>query len=232
MSVSSSVGAPAGGGSERLRIRQELLRAGLIAVIRTRDARRLPAIGRALSAGGVRVLEVTLTIPGALDVIRALREDDGVASTCLVGAGTVLDDTSAEAAIAAGAQFVVSPVLCDPVMDACRRRDVFVVPGAFSPTEIWTAAHRGADAVKLFPASALRPAFVRDLLAPLPHLCLIPTGGVTLDNAADWLRAGAAAVGVGSALVDPELVAGDRMTELTHRAQRFAARVAEARRCG
>src|SRR5262249_19533783 len=155
-------------------------------------ADRLRAVVDALVDGGVRILEVTMTVPGAVDLIRALAP--ALPAEFLIGAGTVLDAVTAGRVIDAGAQFVVSPILKPQLIAACHEHDIVVMPGCFSPTEIHTAWDAGADFVKVFPATALGPTFFKDVRGPLPSIKLIPTGGVTLDNAGDWIRAGAAAV--------------------------------------
>ncbi|HEV8265754.1 MAG TPA: bifunctional 4-hydroxy-2-oxoglutarate aldolase/2-dehydro-3-deoxy-phosphogluconate aldolase [Gemmatimonadales bacterium] len=205
-----------------------MLESGVIAVVRVREAVPLRAAAQALAAAGVGSCEITLTTPGALDAIAELTADGGVPG-CAVGAGTVLDERAARDAIAAGAQFVVSPTLEAAVLQVCRSRDVPCMPGAFTPTEILTAWRAGASCVKVFPASAVGPGYIRDLLAPLPFLRLVPSGGVSLDNAGDWIRAGAAAVSVGSALITAALLRPESAAELTRRARAFAAQVAEAR---
>jgi len=147
----------------------------------------------------------------------------------LLGAGTVVDAETARLAILAGAQFVVSPVLRPEMIEVCHRHDVAAIPGCFSPTEILTAWEAGADVVKVFPATSLGPAYFKDLRGPLPHIKLMPTGGVTIDNAADWIRAGAVAVGVGTALVDPKAVAAGDYRAITANACRIVANVRVAR---
>jgi 2-dehydro-3-deoxyphosphogluconate aldolase/(4S)-4-hydroxy-2-oxoglutarate aldolase len=175
----------------------------------------------------VRAIEVTMTVPNAVRLIEELAPTlpEGV----LLGAGTVTDGATARAVIDAGAQFVVSPVFRRDVVDACRERDVAVAPGCFSPTEILEAHEYGADVVKVFPATALGPQFIKDVRAPLPQLKLMPTGGVTLDNAGDWIRAGAVAVGVGSALLDAAAIEAGRFDAITRNAERIVASVAGAR---
>jgi 2-dehydro-3-deoxyphosphogluconate aldolase/(4S)-4-hydroxy-2-oxoglutarate aldolase len=200
---------------------------GVVAVIRMRDAGRLRDVVDAIADGGVRAIEVTMSVPGAIAVIAELAPT--LPSTILFGAGTVTDAATARAVIDAGAQFVVSPVFRRDVIDACHERDVAVAPGCFSPTEIFDAHEYGADIVKVFPATALGPAYLKDLRAPMPQLRLMPTGGVTLDNAGDWIRAGAVAVGVGSALVDVQAVEDGRLDVLANNARRIVASVASAR---
>jgi len=198
------------------------LDAGVIAVIRL--DRRLPApLAHALVEGGIPVLELTLTTPGALDSIAEL-----VASlpACLIGAGSVLDASQAGAAIGAGARFCVGPAFDAGASALCAERAIPYIPGAFTPTELLQAHRSGASAIKLFPARVLGPAGLRELLAPLPFLKLVPSGGVTLANAGDWLRAGAAAVSVGSALLDRADLSPESLTE---RARALVAAVQGAR---
>ncbi len=204
-----------------------LLDSGVIAVVRMAETAGLRAAARALAAGGVGAVEITLTTPGAIEAIAELVSDGELG--CVVGAGTVLDQAAARGVIDAGARFVVSPTLNPAVIRLCRERDIPCMPGAFTPTEILEAWRAGAPLVKLFPAAAVGPGYLRDLLAPLPFVRLVPSGGVTLENAADWIRAGAAAVSVGSALVSAALVAGESTAELTARARSFVERVAQAR---
>jgi 2-dehydro-3-deoxyphosphogluconate aldolase / (4S)-4-hydroxy-2-oxoglutarate aldolase len=202
--------------------------AGVVAVIRMRDATRLHAVVSAISDGGVRALEVTMTVPDAVDLIRELAS--ALPAGFLVGAGTVLDPETAGRVIKAGAQFVVSPVFRPSVIDACHAKGVAVMPGCFTPTEILSAWEAGADIVKVFPATALGPGFFKDLRGPLPQVKLMPTGGVTVENAGDWIRAGAAAVGVGTALIDAKAVAAGDYDVLRTRAERIVANVNAARK--
>jgi 2-dehydro-3-deoxyphosphogluconate aldolase/(4S)-4-hydroxy-2-oxoglutarate aldolase len=200
---------------------------GVVAVIRMRDARKLRSVIDALAEGGVRAIEVTMTVPTAVSLIGELAPTlpDGF----LLGAGTVTDAATARAVIEAGARFVVGPVFRRDVMDACREQDVAVAPGCFSPTEILDAYEYGADIVKVFPATALGPQFIKDIRAPLPQLKLMPTGGVTLDNAGEWIRAGAVVVGVGSALLDAAAIENGRLEVITANARRIVASVESAR---
>jgi 2-dehydro-3-deoxyphosphogluconate aldolase/(4S)-4-hydroxy-2-oxoglutarate aldolase len=208
-------------------IARQIEEVGVVAVIRLRDAGKLRAVVDALADGGARVLEVTMTVPGAVDLIRQLAPalPDGF----LLGAGTVTDPPTARAVIEAGAAFVVGPVFRPDVIAACHERDVPAIPGCFSPTEILDAHDAGADIVKVFPATMLGPHFLKDIRAPLPHLKLMPTGGVTLENAGDWIRAGAVAVGVGSALVDASAIESGRFNVITANARRLIENVAAAR---
>jgi 2-dehydro-3-deoxyphosphogluconate aldolase / (4S)-4-hydroxy-2-oxoglutarate aldolase len=200
---------------------------GIVAVIRLKDPARVRGVVDALAAGGVRALEVTMTVPRAVDLIRELAPTmpDGF----LLGAGTVTDAATAHAVIDAGAAFIVGPVFRPEVIAACHDRDVPAIPGCFSPTEILAAHEAGADIVKVFPATALGPTFIRDVRAPLPQVKLMPTGGVTIENAGEWIRAGAAAVGVGSALLDSRAIESGRFEVITANAQRVVANVAAAR---
>ena len=182
-----------------------VLDCGLVAVVRAPDPTHLLNVIKALAEGGVCVAEVTLTVPNALDVIRAAKADLG--NRVLLGAGTVLDPETARAAILAGAEFLVSPTVNLDVIKLARRYDKLVFPGAFTPTEILAAWEAGADVVKVFPAEVLGPAFFKAMRGPLPQVRLMPTGGVDLNTAGDFLRAGACCLGVGSQLVDPKAVA-------------------------
>lgn len=193
--------------------------AAAIAVIRLDTAADSIAVGESLLKGGVSVLEVTLTSPNALELIAGLA--DGLGDRAIVGVGSVLNADMARSAADAGARFFVSPVLVPEVIEFAHEQDAPVCAGAFSPTEIQTAYTLGADLVKVFPADVLGMSYFKSVRAPMPHLRLVPTGGVNLDNAGDWLKAGAAAVGVGSALVDKRAVAEGDYATLTTNAQRL-----------
>ena len=197
-----------------------------VAVVRTDSPDAMVELARALLAGGVSCIEITLTVPGALDAIRRVAEDlaqDADAPEVLIGAGSVLDAHQAEAAIEAGARYVVSPVFKREIVEAAHGLDAAAMPGCFTPTEILTATEAGADVVKVFPADALGMAFFRGVLAPMPHLRLMPTGGVSLTNADGWVAAGAVAVGVGSALVDKRAVAAGDWATITANARTLRA---------
>jgi len=199
----------------------------VVAVIRLDDPDKLRSVIEALAEGGVRVIEVTMTVPRAIELIAQVAgsaHDD-----VMIGAGTVLDAATARQAIDAGARFVVSPVFRREVLAACHERGVPAMPGCFTPTEILDAWDAGADIVKVFPSTALGPTFIKDVGAPLPQVKLMPTGGVSIDNAADWLRAGAVAVGIGSALVDAAAVKAGDFASLTRRAEQIMASVNEVR---
>lgn len=198
----------------------ELIReTGIIAIMRAQNPERLVQAAEAIWAGGVRVIEVTMTTPGALQVIGAATEQFG--QTVLFGAGSVLDAETARAAILSGAGFVVSPTLSLDVIRMCRRYSIPVLPGCFTSSEALTAWEAGADMIKLFPASLGGPHLIKALLAPLPQLQIVPVGGVDLTNAADYARSGAVALGVGGSLVNQKLLDAADMSELTRRAAAF-----------
>jgi 2-dehydro-3-deoxyphosphogluconate aldolase/(4S)-4-hydroxy-2-oxoglutarate aldolase len=205
----------------------QIERCGVVAVIRLQDPDRLKSVIDALRAGGVTALEVTMTVPRAIQLIEAIAPSlpDGV----VIGAGTILDAETARAAILAGARFIVGPVFNRAVIEVCHRYDVAVMPGCFTPTEILAAWEAGADVVKVFPATALGPSYFKDIRGPMPQLRLMPTGGVSLENTADWITAGAVAVGVGTALVDGKAVAAGDYAAITARATRFVDAVRRAR---
>ena len=197
----------------------------IVAVLRLDDPANAGAVVDALVAGGVRVIEVTMTVPNAIELIAELA--NARSTDVLIGAGTVVDTGTAARAIDAGAKFVVSPVFRPAVMAECHRLGLPAFPGCFTPTEILNAWDAGADIVKVFPATGLSPTYFRDILAPLPQLKLMPTGGVSIDNAAGWLRAGAVAVGIGSALVDAAAVRSGDLAAITRNATRLVASVHE-----
>jgi 2-dehydro-3-deoxyphosphogluconate aldolase / (4S)-4-hydroxy-2-oxoglutarate aldolase len=213
--------------SRRAALTAQIEMLGVVAVIRLKDPAKLRAVVDAMAEGGVRALEVTMTVPRAIELIRELAP--ALPAGFLLGAGTVIDPVTARVVIDAGASFVVSPVFRPDVIAACHDRDVPAMPGCFSPTEILAAHECGADIVKVFPATMLGPQFIKDVRAPLPQVKLMPTGGVTLDNAGDWIRAGAVAVGLGSALVDVAAIDGNRWDVITANARRVVASVAAAR---
>ena len=205
-----------------------LIRAtGVIAIMRAQSSDQLIAAADAIKTGGVRVIEVTMTTPGALDVIAEATRRYG--EDVLFGAGSVLDAETARAAILAGAGFVVAPTLNLAVIALCNRYSIPVMPGCFTPTEMLTAWEAGADMVKLFPAEIGGPALIKAIRAPLPQLEIVPVGGVTLDTAVDFIRNGAAALGVGSSLVNQKLLDTGDMAELTWRAARFIEEVKKGR---
>ncbi len=207
---------------------QRIRATGLIPVVRAESADLAMRAVEAIKAGGVDVLEVTMTVPGAIDVIAKLAATFG--AEVVIGAGTVLDPDTANKCVQAGAQFIVSPALNEETISFCRRNDVGVFPGALTPTEVVRAWNAGADAVKVFPAGAVGGAsYLRALKAPLPQIELVPTGGVSLKTAADFIKAGAMALGVGADLVDTKALREGRDEVITERAREFLEIVCEAR---
>ena len=204
----------------RERITRAIEDCGVVAIIRLKDPGKLRGVVDALAEGGLRALEITMTVPRAIELIAEIAPT--LPSGFLLGAGTVLDVQTARRAIDAGAQFLVSPVFRAELIEAGHAQDVPVMPGCFTPTEILAAWDAGADLVKVFPATALGPGYLKDVRAPLPQVKLMPTGGVTVDNAGDWIRAGAVAVGVGSALLDGNVVDNARRIVANVRAARDA----------
>ena len=200
---------------------------GIIAIMRAQSSSQLISAADAIKAGGVRVIEVTMTTPGALDVIAAASQKYG--AEVLFGAGSVLDAETARAAILAGADFIVAPTLNLDVIALCNRYSVPVMPGCYTPTEALTAWEAGADMIKLFPASFGGPGLIKAMRAPLPQLEIVPVGGVNLDTAASFIQAGAAAMGVGSSLIDQKLLDSGDMEALTDRANAFIQAVRLAR---
>jgi 2-dehydro-3-deoxyphosphogluconate aldolase/(4S)-4-hydroxy-2-oxoglutarate aldolase len=200
---------------------------GLIAIMRAASSDQLLQAADAIREGGVRAIEVTMTTPGALEVIAEARKRYG--AEVLFGAGTVLDPETGRAAILAGAQFVVAPTLNLGLIELCRRYSIPVMPGAYTPTEALTAWQAGADIVKIFPADVGGPGYLKAIRAPLPQLKLCPVGGVDLDTAAEFIRSGAACLGVGSALINQKLLDSGDFGELTRRAVRFREEVEKGR---
>lgn len=193
---------------------------GLIPVLRAKSASQAHAVVRAMMEGGVKVVEVTMTVPGAIDLLRDLKHEYG--SDLLLGSGTVTTPEEAAATIAAGAEFVVSPSLHPDVIEVTREHGKVSIPGALTPTEVITAWRAGADYVKIFPCSAMGGAsYLKSLLAPFPHLMLIPTGGVTLQTAESFLKAGARALGVGSDLVNLQAIDNGTPEAITHIARAY-----------
>jgi 2-dehydro-3-deoxyphosphogluconate aldolase/(4S)-4-hydroxy-2-oxoglutarate aldolase len=200
---------------------------GVVAVIRLQDPNKLQGVVAALAEGGVKALEVTMTVPGAIGLIEQLAPT--LPPGFVLGAGTILDPETARLAILAGARFVVGPVFNPEVVRLCHRYDVAAMPGCFSPTEILAAWETGADVVKVFPATALGPGYFKDVRGPLPQVKLMPTGGVSLENAGDWIRAGAVAIGVGTAMIDARAVTAGDWKVVSDKARRFVEAVAAAR---
>lgn len=206
---------------------QRLIELGAIAVVRLPDAAGVLRAIDAIRAGGITGVELTMTTPRALELLEEMSRTMG--DEVLAGMGSVTDAESVRRAVDAGARYIVSPVFKPEVIAEAHRLGTAVMPAGFTPTEILAAHEAGADIVKVTPAEVLGVAFIKGVMAPMPFLRLMPTGGVTPENIGEWLRAGAVAAGVGSALVDPRLVAAGDFATLTARARRMAQSVAEAR---
>ena len=201
---------------------------GIIPVVRAQSADEAMLAIDAIREGGISILEITMTVPGAIGVIEEVSKRYG--NEALVGAGTVLDGETARACIGAGARFVVSPALNVETIEVCGREGIAVMPGALTPTEVVQAWSAGADFVKVFPAGAVGGAsYLKALKAPLPQIELIPTGGVSLKTAADFIKAGASALGVGADLVDLKAIREGQQKLITERAREFVRIVQEAR---
>jgi 2-dehydro-3-deoxyphosphogluconate aldolase/(4S)-4-hydroxy-2-oxoglutarate aldolase len=206
---------------------RQVLDCGIVAVVRSPDSRQLTEVVRALADGGVSVVEITMSVPNALDVLRQVRQALG--DRVLLGAGTVLDPETARAVLLAGAEYIVAPTVNLDVIRLCQRYDKLVMPGAFTPTEILAAWEAGADIVKVFPADVVGPAFFKSLRGPLPHIRLMPTGGVDLTTAAAFLKAGACCLGVGGQLVEQRAVAEGKFDRIRDLARQYAAIVKQTR---
>ena len=207
---------------------QQIIDIGLVPVVRASSADEAMRVIDAIKEGGVSVLEITMTVPGAVKVMEAVSERYG--ADVLVGAGTVLDPETARVCILAGAKFIVSPALNLETIALCKRYSVPVMPGALTPTEVVTAWQAGADFVKVFPCSAMGGAsYIKGLKAPLPQIELVPTGGVNLKTAADFIKAGSSALGVGADLVDVKAIRAGEASVVTERARQFLEIVQEAR---
>lgn len=204
-----------------------VLNSGIVAVIRSTSGEQLVEVAKALYEGGVDVLEVTFTVPRALEIIAEVRKSLG--DKVLLGAGTVLDPETARAAFLAGAEFLVAPTVNLDVIRLGNRYDKLVMPGAFTPTEILTAWEAGAQVIKVFPADIGGPAYLKTLHGPLPQVRLLPTGGVNLQTIGDFLKAGACAVGLGGALVEPKAVQAGDMARITALSQQYVELVRQTR---
>ncbi|MBW1698318.1 MAG: bifunctional 4-hydroxy-2-oxoglutarate aldolase/2-dehydro-3-deoxy-phosphogluconate aldolase [Deltaproteobacteria bacterium] len=201
---------------------------GLIPVVRVSQAQQAIHVADALQRAGAPIIEITMTVPGALSVLEELSRSVG--DTVILGAGTVLDAQTARLAILAGAQFVVAPTLDEATIQVCNRYAKVAIPGALTPTEILHAWELGADMVKVFPADAVGgPGYIKSIKAPLPHIDLVPTGGVDKDTTADFIRAGAAAVGVGSALVEKKILEHENYDALVENTKEYLRIIKEAR---
>ena len=201
----------------RLEIVNSLIESKAIAVIRLADPSKLIKVAEAIYRGGISSIEITMTVPDAINVIKLAVKEIG--SHMNIGVGSVLNAEIAKQAIDAGAKYVVSPIFKKEIIEAAHNNNIPAMPGAFTPTEIQTAYESDADIIKVFPADVVGMAFFKGVLAPMPHLKLMPTGGVTLTNAGEWIKAGACAVGVGSALLDKKAIALGNYNILTANAK-------------
>jgi len=214
--------------SDKAAVIETIRAVGVIPVVRAQSADEAIAAIDAIREGGIPILEITMTVPGAVGVIEEVSRRYG--NEAVVGAGTVLDGETARTCILAGARFVVSPSLNLETIEVCRRYGIAVMPGALTPTEVVQAWSAGADFVKVFPAGAVGGAsYIKSLKAPLPQIELVPTGGVSLKTAADFIKAGASALGVGADLVDVQAIREGKQSVITERAQEFVRIVREAR---
>jgi 2-dehydro-3-deoxyphosphogluconate aldolase/(4S)-4-hydroxy-2-oxoglutarate aldolase len=206
---------------------KSMLDSGVVAVLRAKDSAQLYNVAKALAEGGVHSIEVTMTTPNALAVINEVSQKMG--AECLVGVGSVLDPETARAAILAGARFVVGPALNLDVIKLCRRYSKIVVPGTFTPTEMMTAWEAGADLCKLFPAGVVGPEYIKDIHGPFPQIEIIPTGGVDEKTTVDFIKAGAAAVAAGSAMVPKDALAKGDFNAIREMGAKFVAAVKKGR---
>jgi len=206
---------------------ERIIESGVVAVIRMKDTNRLLKVIEAVRSGGVKCIEITMTVPGAIEIIHQLSKV--VPPDVLVGAGTVVDEETAGKVIDAGATFVVGPVLNLGIVSLCVKRDIAIMPGCYTPTEILAGWKAGADIIKVFPATSLGPKYFKDLRGPFPDIRLMPTGGVTIDNVGEWITAGACAVGIGSDLLDKKAIEEERYEVLTERAARMVKNVKAAK---
>lgn len=206
---------------------RRVLDTGIVSIIRAKSGDQLVNVAKALYEGGIDVIEVTFTVPGVLDIIAAVKKALG--DKILLGAGTVLDPETGRAAILAGAEFLVTPTINTDVIRMCNRYSKVIMPGGFTPTEILTAWDAGADIVKVFPAEIGGPPFLKAVHGPLPHVRLLPTGGVNLETLPAFLKAGACAVGLGSQLVEAKAVESGDMARITSLAQQYVSLVKKTR---
>jgi len=205
---------------------ERILDIALIPVVRASTPNDAFNAAVAVSAGGIPIVEITMTVPGAIEVIRELSQNESL----VVGAGTVLDPETARACIDAGAEFVVGPTVNFETIEVCRESRKLVMPGALTPTEVFAAWQAGADLVKVFPCDSVGgPRYIKSLRAPLPQVQIVPTGGVTVDTAKSFLDAGAVALGIGTDLVDPKSLASGRLNAITEKARKYVAIVQEFR---
>jgi 2-dehydro-3-deoxyphosphogluconate aldolase/(4S)-4-hydroxy-2-oxoglutarate aldolase len=198
-------------------ILDEIFKRKAVSVLRVKEEDKLKKVIEAIAEGGVSVAEITMTVPNAIKLIEKMSQE--LDENIIIGVGSVLSKEVAEEAIKAGAKYVVSPILKKEIIEMAQKYDVPVMPGCFTPTEIYSAFEMGADIAKVFPADIVGMPFFKAILAPMPHLKLMPTGGVSLTNAGDWLKAGACAVGIGSALLDDKAIKEENYLKLTENAK-------------
>ena len=204
-----------------------LIEASAIAVVRLSDPTKLIKVSEAIYEGGVSAIEITMTVPNAIKMIEEASKVIG--SYMMIGVGSVLDRETAQKAIDAGAKYVVSPIFKKEIIEISHKNNIPAMPGAFTPTEIQTAFEAGADIIKVFPADVVGMTFFKGVLAPMPHLKLMPTGGVSLTNAGDWLKSGACAVGVGTALLDKKAIAEEDYKSLTSNGKQLMENINKAK---
>lgn len=207
-------------------ILNEILKRKAVAVIRAKEDEKLKKIIESIAAGGVTVAEITMTVPNAIQLIEKMTNE--VDKNIILGVGSVLSKQVAEDAIKAGAKYVVSPILKKEIIETAHKFNIPAIPGCFTPTEIQTAYEYGADIVKVFPADVVGMAFFKAILAPMPHLKLMPTGGVSLTNAGEWIKAGACAVGLGTALLDKNAIESGDYNKLTVNARKIMSSINSA----
>jgi len=213
---------------EKSKTLQTLLEGGIIPVVRAKSSDEALKVVDAIQEGGITTIEITMTVPGAIDVMKEVNKRLG--EDVLLGAGTVLDAETARSCILAGAKFIVGPCLNLELLKLCKRYSIIAIPGAMTPTEILTAWEAGADVVKVFPVSNLGgPSYIKAIKAPLPQILLNPTGGIDLTNAKDFIKAGAAAISVGSSLVDKKAIAEGKYNIITENAKKFIEEVKKGR---
>ena len=206
----------------------KIMEEGVVPVIRVASAAEAFEVAKAIHEGGISVVEVTMSVPGALEVMKEVTQKFG--KEVLLGAGTILDPETARAALLSGAQFIVTPTLNLDVIRMCKRYSAVVIPGTLTPTEILTAWEAGSDLVKVFPIAQVGgPAYIRALRGPLPHIPMVPTGGVNVQNAGEFIKAGAAAIAAGGELVDKKAVADKKFSVIAENARKFVAEVKKAR---
>jgi 2-dehydro-3-deoxyphosphogluconate aldolase/(4S)-4-hydroxy-2-oxoglutarate aldolase len=205
----------------------QLLKNGIFAVIRMDDNKKLFKVIDSISKGGIKNIEITMTVPNAEGIIKELVKS--VSDDVIIGAGTVLSVDETLKVISAGAKFVVSPILDLDIIKVCKDKNIPVAPGCYTPTEILKGWNAGAEIIKVFPATSLGPKYFKDVHAPLPFIRMMPTGGVTIDNVKEWVDAGACAVAIGSDLLNKKLIADENYSALTERAAQLVKNYSEVR---